>query len=696
MANQEVIEQLDITYKSSLEAALTNTNIKNETVSVRDTLAHDQQDGKYRIHLIGQGSSSNHKMTMNYAQYRYEKLFSQVSEWLQAEKRRAKRVTNPNEFETRENTDQSNTPISSTHSGSNSSMLSLERLQQILTDSMMSSSSQNPNNESIHALRRPSVLKAKRYTSARKQQVTLSSSDTEYQDGSAVPSCDIFLDNKKTSYSYDATKLSSEASSKINKEEEAWRKFKADILSLAHTLRLKGWRRVPVELLGDLEVERLSGALTNAVYVISPPKEILLSKKYPKKVLLRIYGPQVEHLINRHNELSILRRLARKKIGPRMLGIFSNGRFEEYFNANTLTADDLRVPETSNQIAKRMRELHDGIELLVQEREEGPSIWKNWDRWVKRCEEIALFLDAYNKKSDSESERLWKFGGYICGDEWPKFKLAVDRYRKWLDEYYGKDGIKRKLVFAHNDTQYGNILRLLPNPITETSLIPLPGANMHKQLIVIDFEYASANPPGLEFANHFTEWCYNYHNPSTPWLCETGKYPSLEEQTRFIRSYINHHSKTDTLASSINETSSIEGDSGETDLDRGNDVTNDFVRLEDQQETETEPQVQEILKDTFLWRAANSAQWVAWGIIQARIPELALVNVKNVGMQEIDTFSMNSDVSGATESTDKGFDYLSYASDRALFFWGDMLKLGIVMKEDLPIQLLEQLKTVDT
>jgi choline kinase len=28
-------------------------------------------------------------------------------------------------------------------------------------------------------------------------------------------------------------------------------------------------------------------------------------------------------------------------------------------------------------------------------------------------------------------------------------------------------------------------------------------ANEHKQLVVIDFEYASANTPGFEFANHF-------------------------------------------------------------------------------------------------------------------------------------------------------------------------------------------------
>lgn len=33
-------------------------------------------------------------------------------------------------------------------------------------------------------------------------------------------------------------------------------------------------------------------------------------------------------------------------------------------------------------------------------------------------------------------------------------------------------------------------------------------ANKHKQLVVIDFEYANANLPGLEFANHFVSLSY--------------------------------------------------------------------------------------------------------------------------------------------------------------------------------------------
>ena len=55
---------------------------------------------------------------------------------------------------------------------------------------------------------------------------------------------------------------------------EAWVTFKNEIVRLAHTLRLKGWRRVPLDGGADIEVERLSGALTNAVYVVSPPKRL--------------------------------------------------------------------------------------------------------------------------------------------------------------------------------------------------------------------------------------------------------------------------------------------------------------------------------------------------------------------------------------------------------------------------------------
>lgn len=177
-----------------------------------------------------------------------------------------------------------------------------------------------------------------------------------------------------------------------------------------------------------------------------------------------MYGPQVEHLIDRESELAILRRLSRKRIGPRLLGTFSNGRFEEFFYARTLTAKDLRVPETSKQIAKRMRELHDGIELLEEEREGGPFVWNNWDKWIDRCEQVVSWVDKEilasrdTAKSGSES---WKQRGLVCGVRWPVFRQIVEKYRKQLDNAYGgSDELKKQLVFAHNDVSILIVLNL--------------------------------------------------------------------------------------------------------------------------------------------------------------------------------------------------------------------------------------------
>lgn len=117
---------------------------------------------------------------------------------------------------------------------------------------------------------------------------TLAPSDTEYQEPDIdVPSAEVTLDNSKT-LGYSGGNASSEVDltspkKKPTKEKDAWLQFKHEIVRLAHTLRLKGWRRLPLELSGDIDVERLSGALTNAVYVVSPPSNLLKTPAISKE-----------------------------------------------------------------------------------------------------------------------------------------------------------------------------------------------------------------------------------------------------------------------------------------------------------------------------------------------------------------------------------------------------------------------------
>jgi choline kinase len=112
---------------------------------------------------------------------------------------------------------------------------------------------------------------------------TAVSSDTEYTDVDLiVPTCDVILDNSKTlAYSGGFTESEKEDGQRpplvrvsTSVQKDAWKSFKYEIVRLAHTLRLRAWRRVPMDMSDQIEVERLSGALTNAVYVVSPPKTL--------------------------------------------------------------------------------------------------------------------------------------------------------------------------------------------------------------------------------------------------------------------------------------------------------------------------------------------------------------------------------------------------------------------------------------
>jgi choline kinase len=294
---------------------------------------------------------------------------------------------------------------------------------------------------------------------------TTASSDTELLDSEIlVPSCDVFLDNSKTLSSSGGLTADDDPKPQLQRtistrEKGAWKSFKLEILKLTHTLRLRGWRRVPLEEPELINVERLSGALTNAVYVVSPPKDLPSmededgsKKSKPRKLLLRIYGSQVDHLIDRESELQILKRLSKKHIGPRLLATFQNGRFEEFLNARALTSEELHSLDISRQIAKRMRELHDGVELINSEIEAGPFVWQNINKWISRAEYIVKHLENGIAQGDPEMQKL-SVKNLFVGADFELFKSAISKYEQWLQQVYkgGEWEIRERLVFAHND-----------------------------------------------------------------------------------------------------------------------------------------------------------------------------------------------------------------------------------------------------
>lgn len=140
-----------------------------------------------------------------------------------------------------------------------------------------------------------------------------------------------------------------------------------------------------------------------------------------------------------------------------------------------------------------------------------------------------------------------------------------------------------------------------------------------------------------------------------------------------------------------------------------------YQENEEKAERETDAEIQRLMAETKLWRLANSAQWVAWGIVQAKIPglpewepkekedgeedmslqakklESALLEVKEAAAAAAEEEAKGNEEEDAEEE----FDYLGYAQDRAWFFWGDAVKLGIVKAEELPEVVQKKMKTVE-
>lgn len=123
----------------------------------------------------------------------------------------------------------------------------------------------------------------------------------------------------------------------------------------------------------DVKLDRVSGAMTNAVFFVTIGAT--------KRMLLRVYGVGCDQILDRNKELDWLSRLSQLGIGPKLLGIFGNGRFEEYLPSTTLTRQDIREPQISTQIASRLHQLHSIVETFPPAHNETLEVWANIDKW---------------------------------------------------------------------------------------------------------------------------------------------------------------------------------------------------------------------------------------------------------------------------------------------------------------------------
>ncbi|KAH3901983.1 related to Choline kinase [Saccharomycodes ludwigii] len=487
--------------------------------------------------------------------------------------------------------------------------------------------------------------------------------------------------------------------------------FKQDIINIISALKISKWKRHIDDInnnQNNLKVRSITGAMTNSIFKVT-------YKGLPS-LLLRIYGPNADNIIDREYELKVLARLSMQNIGPQLYGCFNNGRIEQFLESTTLTREQIREWKTSQRIARRMKELHYYIKLNKSEIEGGSISWKKLENWVTQIGKSKWSTNPENVKSV-----------FTMVDNWNDFTRIIQKYKKYLVE---NDPFYNKLCFCHNDAQYGNLLFTSPiiqpgdtiTPVTSsgslltstsssTSLFPtssninvediinppLAERTQDSKLVVIDFEYGGANPPTYDLANHLSEWMHNYHCKDS-WEASPEKYPNKDQVLNFLYSYVSDRKYT--------------GGVGSEYFDEA------FNK-----------KVIELYNSIIRWRPCVQLFWALWAVIQSN--ELAsyeqkfnksdtkanLVeedapggekyiisyeeddSVSNDGKEGTQSKNSNDDNNDATSinsvnSTDStgnhedcgvdldSFASIKYARCKMDIFWGDIIDLGIVDVND--------------
>jgi choline kinase len=243
------------------------------------------------------------------------------------------------------------------------------------------------------------------------------------------------------------------------------RTFAETFLEVLKILKIPSWSNLDNIDLESLVIHKVSGSLTNDVFFVSSP----ITR--PHTLLLRVYGLSSGNLISRPYELHILHALSSHYgIGPKLYGTFENGRVEEHFDAAALTPSDLRDPLISSWVGARMAELHSADVDVVEPEPIGTSHFR--EIAVKRNVKSWL-LPARNVLSlPSVSESIRR------AFDLDTFEREWDSYMVWVSEMERLGGAGKR-VFSHNDTQYGNLLRLNKppagsSPNRQVGVFPLP------------------------------------------------------------------------------------------------------------------------------------------------------------------------------------------------------------------------------
>ncbi|XP_029908615.1 choline kinase alpha isoform X2 [Myripristis murdjan] len=262
------------------------------------------------------------------------------------------------------------------------------------------------------------------------------------------------------------------------------------------------WKSVSEE---HFHITIIRGGLSNKLFLCSLPDSLDSVGDEPRSILLRLYGAILQGAEAMVLESVMFAILAERELGPKLYGIFPQGRLEQYVPSRKLDTCELSDPSISAEVAEKMAKFH-GMRMPFNK--EPKWLFGTMDKYLSQVMRL-------NFTRDSHLRRFNRLLSYNLPHE-------MDTLKSLLEATHSP------VVFCHNDCQEGNILLLKGQQSSDK-----------EKLMLIDFEYSSYNYRGFDIGNHFCEWMYDYSCDKFPFFkVDAQSFPSKGQQLHFIESYL--------------------------------------------------------------------------------------------------------------------------------------------------------------
>lgn len=265
--------------------------------------------------------------------------------------------------------------------------------------------------------------------------------------------------------------------------------------------------------LQDVQLTKITGGFVNRLHLFSRNNKAELE---PSSVVIRHFGQGNQSFheeplassstLSATEQALIYHEMDRRGWGPKLYGVFSGGRLEEYIDAHPLTVTEAANESIRRDLARSYARLH-SLRL--------PFRRNNFPCMVQELKDLAMekrsvLSQGLLKLGDPEAVKL---ATQIRDTEWDE---EMDWVANLFPEY------RCKAAIAVGDCNFLNVL--VKNYESEC------------RTMLIDYETCTYSYRGIDIGGHFNERMYCWSNPKNAMTGYAA--PDVEEQRSFCRSYL--------------------------------------------------------------------------------------------------------------------------------------------------------------